>query len=111
MSINENQTREACADPMLFATDIADYLVKKDVPFREAHHIVGELTAHAIEKNTPFPEIEIAKYKEFSDQFDESVLDLFDVKSALNARSAIGAPSPKNISKQISKWENKLSSE
>ncbi|MED5471795.1 MAG: argininosuccinate lyase [Verrucomicrobiota bacterium] len=111
MCINEDQTLEACTDPMLFATDIADYLVKKDVPFREAHHIVGELTAHAIEKNTPFPEIEIDKYKEFSDQFDESVFDLFDVKSALNARSATGAPSPKNVSTQISKWENKLSSE
>jgi len=111
MSINEDHTREACADPMLFATDIADYLVKKDVPFREAHHIVGELTAHAIEKNTPFPEIEIEKYKEFSEQFDESVFDLFDIKSALNARTATGAPSPKNVSEQISKWENKLSSE
>ena len=111
MSINEDQALEACSDPMLFATDIADYLVKKGVPFREAHNIVGQLTAHAIESRTPFPKIEIQQYKEFSEHFEESVFDLFDGKSALTARTAAGAPSPKNVSKQVSKWENKLSGE
>jgi argininosuccinate lyase len=96
---------------MLFATDIADYLVKKGVPFREAHNIVGQLTAHSIESSTPFPKIEIRQYKEFSEHFEESVFDLFEIESALTARTTTGAPSPKNVSEQISKWENKLSGE
>ena len=111
MSINEEQTRESCSDPMLFATDIVDYLVKKGVPFREAHNIVGKLTAHAIESSTPFPEIEIQQYKEFSEHFEQSVFNLFEIESALTARTAAGAPSPENVSEQVSKWGNKLSAE
>lgn len=109
MKVNEEKTLEACSDPFLFATDIADYLVLKGVPFREAHEIVGKLTAHSVESGTPFQEIKMERYLEFSCHFDESVFDLFDIKSALNSREATGAPSPKNVTIQIDKWKTKLS--
>ena len=94
MSVNEAATRAACGDPFLFATDIADYLVKKGVPFRDAHEIVGQLTAHSVETGVSFPDMDLATYARFSEHFGDDVLALFDIESALVARKATGAPSP-----------------
>jgi len=109
MNVNTESTLKACSDPLLFATDIADYLVLKGVPFRDAHEIVGKLTAHSIEKQTSFQEIKLDEYKSLSNKFDETVFELFDIKSALDSRAAIGAPSPKNVANQIAQWKKKLS--
>ena len=109
MNVNTESTLKACSDPFLFATDIADYLVLKGVPFRDAHEIVGKLTAHSIEKQTSFQEIKLDEYKSLSNKFDETVFELFDIKSALDSRAAIGAPSPKNVANQIAQWKKKLS--
>ena len=84
MNVNTERTLKACSDPFLFATDIADYLVLKGVPFRDAHEIVGKLTAHSIEKQTSFQEIKLDEYKSLSNKFDETVFELFDIKSALD---------------------------
>ncbi len=108
MTVETAVTRAACSDPMLFATDIADYLVKRGVPFRDAHEIVGRLTAHATTTGTPFPEIPLATYAEFSPVFDESVLALFDIETALAARTAVGAPSPANVAAELDRWSAKL---
>ena len=109
MSVNTENTLEACSDPFLFATDIADYLVIKGVPFRDAHEIVGKLTALSIEKKISFQDIKLDEYKSLSNEFDETVFELFDIESALSSRTAIGAPSPKNVANQISQWKKKLS--
>ena len=108
MEVNKEKTSQACSDPFLFATDIADYLVLRGVPFREAHKIVGKLTAHSVSTKTPFQKIKIDKYHEFSSHFDEGVFQLFNIESALNSREATGAPSPKNMAKQIDAWKEKL---
>jgi len=108
MQVNTVTTRKACSDPMLFATDIADYLVKRGVPFRSAHEIVGKLTAHCLEQDTSFPDIKLETYQEFSGQFDESVFSLLEIDSALTARSAAGAPSPENVNTRLVYWKDKL---
>jgi len=108
MQVNEVTAREACSDAMLFATDIADYLVKKGVPFRDAHEVVGKLTAYSLEQNTAFPKIKLESYQGFSEQFDASLFDLFKIDSALAARSATGAPSPENVAARLTYWEEKL---
>ncbi|MFP6873916.1 MAG: argininosuccinate lyase [Verrucomicrobiales bacterium] len=108
MQVNEATTRKACSDPLLFATDIADYLVEKGVAFRTAHEAVGRLTAYSVEHGVPFPEIKLATYQEFSVEFEESVFSLFEIGAALAARTAIGAPSPENIAERLCYWKNKL---
>ena len=72
------------------ATDVADYLVKKGVPFREAHSIVGEVVLRAIEKNVSLAELSLEDYRSFSPEFDEDVRDI-DVRSAIASRSAVGS--------------------
>ena len=108
MRVEEDATAAAAADPFLLATDIADYLVLRGVPFRKAHEIVGKLTAHSLEKSIPFQEVELATYRRFSDAFDASVYQLFDVRAALEARKSTGSPSPANIRRQIARWKKQL---
>ncbi|MGI9242188.1 MAG: argininosuccinate lyase [Verrucomicrobiales bacterium] len=109
MGVNEETTAAATADPFLLATDIADYLVLRGVPFRQAHEIVGKLTAHSLEHAIPFQDIELATYQSFSDAFDQSVFKVFDVRAALRARKATGAPSPTQVKRQITRWKKLLS--
>jgi argininosuccinate lyase len=109
MRVNEATTAAATADPFLLATDIADYLVLRGVPFRSAHEIVGKLTAHSLESAVPFQEIELDTYQKFSEAFDQSVYQVFDVRTALKARKSTGAPSPANVRRQINRWQKQLS--
>lgn len=109
MTINEVRTATAAADPFLLATDIADYLVLKAVPFRQAHEICGQLTAFSIKEARGFPDLTLEEFRQFSDVFGEDVFELFDVRKALAARQAVGAPSPENVAGQVAKWRQQLS--
>lgn len=109
MTINEVRTATAAADPFLLATDIADYLVLKAVPFRQAHEICGQLTAFSIKEARGFPDLTLEEFRQFSDVFGEDVFELFDVRKALAARQAVGAPSPENVAAQVAKWRQQLS--
>ena len=106
--VREEQTLAATSDPFLLATDIADYLVLHKVPFRDAHEIVGKLTAFSLQEKRDFPELTLDEFRQFSDAFEEDVFKVLDVKTALRARKAIGAPSPSNVSKQITRWQKRL---
>ena len=108
--VREERTLAATSDPFLLATDLADYLVLKGVPFRDAHEIIGKLTAHSIKERRDFPDFRLDEYQEFSKAFEGDVYRVLDVKTALKARKAIGAPSPGNVSKQITKWQKKFAS-
>src|SRR5213595_806787 len=97
LRVNRERMENAARDPNLLATDLAEYLVKKGTPFREAHQIVGELVVHSITKSVPLDQIGVAKMKEFSPHFDDDVAKIFDVADSLAQRRAVGAPSPQNI--------------
>ncbi|MCG8600761.1 MAG: argininosuccinate lyase [Verrucomicrobiales bacterium] len=107
--VREEQTLAATSDPFLLATDLADYLVLKGVPFRDAHEIIGKLTAYSIKEKRDFPDFRLDEFEEFSPAFEGDVYRVLDVETALKARKAIGAPSPGNVRKQITKWQKKFS--
>ena len=106
--IREDNTAAAASDPILLATDIADYLVLKGVPFRNAHEIVGKLTAFSLTENRAFPDLKLEEYREFSDAFEEDLFDVLKIEKALESRSAVGAPSPENVRRQLARWETAL---
>ena len=108
LRVNRERMENAARDPNLLATDLAEYLVKKGTPFREAHQIVGELVVHSITKSVPLDQIGVAKMKEFSPHFDDDVAKIFDVADSLAQRRAVGAPSPQNIAAQINRWKRLL---
>jgi argininosuccinate lyase len=108
LKINRGQMRAAANDPNLLATDLAEYLVKKGMPFREAHQVVGKLAADAIKKGINLSEIKPAQLAKVSPLFDVDVAKVFDVRRSLAARKAVGAPSPENVKAQIARWRKEL---
>ena len=108
MKVKADQTGTAASDPFLLATDLADYLVLKGVPFRNAHEIIGKLTAHSLKSGVAFQDIPLRHYQKLSSAFSADVHDVLNVDTALKARKNPGAPSPANVRKQITKWQRKL---
>ena len=108
LKINRERMEAAANDPNLLATDLAEYLVKKGMPFREAHEIVGTLVATAVAQGTKLNAIALADLKKLSPQFDVDVVGVFDVRRSLVARRAIGAPSPENVKAQIKAWRERI---
>lgn len=107
-SIREDRCLAAASDPFLLATDLADYLVRAGIPFRDAHEIMGKLTAFSIREKLGFPDLSLAEFQEHSEAFGPDVFRVLDLKTALRARQAIGAPSPAQVGRQITKWQKKL---
>jgi argininosuccinate lyase len=107
LTINRERMESSANDPQLLTTDLAEYLVGKGIPFREAHAIVGKLAASGKRLNALSNE----EFRAASDAFGEDVREVFDVRKALGRRSATGSPSPENISRQIARWRELLETE
>jgi argininosuccinate lyase len=108
-SLREARALDAAGDPLLLATDLADRLVEGGVPFRKAHEIVGGLVAKAQETKTPLHLLEESIFTAASPVLSRQVVEkTFDLKSAMLARRATGAPSPANIMREIQRWQSQL---
>ncbi|MFC1692212.1 argininosuccinate lyase [Candidatus Latescibacterota bacterium] len=94
---------EASVDTLVFATDVADYLTMKGLPFRKAHEITGLLVKWCLETKTPMTEIPIGIFKEHSGLFENDVNGLFDLRLSTDRRSITGGTAGKSIVKQIDK--------
>jgi argininosuccinate lyase len=101
MKFDRERLEAAASDPTLLATDLAEYLVKKGMPFREAHEVVGRIVATS---NVPLDQIPLAKWKKASPFFAADVAKIFNVRRSIESRTATGAPSPKNVRAQIARW-------
>ena len=108
LEINRERMQAAASDPNLLATDLAEYLVKRGMPFRRAHTIIGSLVADCVIRGIALNQIPFAELKKRSSLFDVDVANIFDVRRSLSQRRAIGAPSPKNVAAQIKRWKAKL---
>jgi argininosuccinate lyase len=108
VKVHRNRMEAAAHDPNLLATDLAEYLVKKGAPFREAHELVGRLVARAAELKLALNNVSPLEMHEISPLFEQDVGSIFDARRSLQARSAIGAPSPENVKGQIERWKRDL---
>jgi argininosuccinate lyase len=104
IKVNAHRAAEAVSDPMLLATDLADYLVRAGMPFRQAHETIGKLVAHCLETGRGFPQLDLATFQSFSPLFASNVFEVLDLRRALEARQAPGAPSPANVRAQLERW-------
>jgi argininosuccinate lyase len=108
VKINRERMETAANDPELLATDLAEYLVKKGMPFREAHEAIGKLVARASEMNLAIDKVSPLQMQEISPLLAEDVTEIFNARRSLAKRSAIGAPSPENVNAQIERWRKEL---
>ncbi len=91
----------AQCDSLLLATDMADYLVRKGVPFRKAHDIVGAIVGEAVRRDIALSAFTIAELTGYSEVFDQDVYDVLDLRTSLNNRNVDGGTGPKAVKKQI----------
>ena len=106
-SFNRERMAAATEAGYLLATDLADYLVGKGVPFREAHGAVADLTRHAALTDRPYDELSLEEYRRFSSRFDEDVYSV-SVQSSLAARSVPGGTAPDQVSKALAEARRRL---
>ncbi|HUA68388.1 MAG TPA: argininosuccinate lyase [Candidatus Saccharimonadales bacterium] len=107
--VNRNACEQLVSDPSLLATDLADYLVRKGMPFRQAHHVVGAVVALAEEKGKPLNEMPLKELQSVHKIFGRDVLAVFDLQRAMAKRNIIGAPGTKEVARQLARWRKKLS--
>ena len=105
---NERFSSELKGD-FLISTDLADWLVLKGVPFREAHHIVGEIIKKLEQQGKNFNNISLKFLKKINAIFDESALRCFEISSSLKHKKTKGSPNPVFVKASIKKWLTKIS--
>lgn len=101
VKINSDRMKEAVFTNFSTATDIADYLAKKGVPFRESHEIIGTIVHHCEENNIDFFNLSLEILKSFSDRFDKDVIKALNPESSTESKESDGSSSIKEINKQI----------
>jgi argininosuccinate lyase len=97
-------------DPFLLATDVADYLVTKGMPFRQAHKVVGRIVAHCIEKRLDFQKLDVAALREFSPLFGPDVRKVFSWENAIEHRGVFGGTGLGSVKEQIAMARKMLKS-
>ncbi|MCI0745807.1 MAG: argininosuccinate lyase [Verrucomicrobia subdivision 3 bacterium] len=107
-SVNAEACRAASADPALLATDLADYLVRRGVPFRDAHHIVGAAVALGEKQRKPLNQLSVEDLKSIDNHFSGDVVEIFDLQKAMERRNLPGAPGTAEVRKQIARWQKTL---
>ncbi len=108
MTVLKDNMRRAAAKGFINATDCADYLVKKSMPFRTAYKITGGLVALCISKNTTLEELPLEDYRQQSELFDNDVYEAISLDTCVNERKSYGGPSPDSVKKQIELAEKRL---
>jgi argininosuccinate lyase len=101
LGFNVDAMRRAAEDPMLLATDVAEYLVVKGLPFREAHAVVGTAVRRCLEEGRSLADLGSDDWRGLSDFFEDDVLLLFDPDRALRRRELPGGPGPRTVGRAL----------
>ncbi len=107
---NRDACQGAARDPVLLATDLADYLVRKGLPFRQAHHAVGALVALAEQQGKPLNKLTLAELQSVERRFAADAFKVFDLEKALARRRLTGAPGTRAVKEQLARWTKILGS-
>lgn len=101
LTVNRANMRNAANGGFISATDCADYLAKKGMPFREAYGIVGKLVGHCVETGHSLETLPLEEYKKVSPIFEEDVFDALSLETCVRGRSVYGGPAPQAVQQQI----------
>jgi len=107
---NKERLQSLTEDDLLLATEIADYLVRQGVPFREAHHITGEVVQYAVEHNMTFKEIPDEELFQISPALSKIFLYTLDAQKSIELKSTAGSTSRKEVKAQLEAWNERLAS-
>lgn len=108
LEVNVESMRAAASSGYTTATDLADYLVVKQVPFRDAHEVVGRAVAYAIEQNKGLEELTLSELQGFCEKIDESVFDVLTLEGSVAARDHHGGTAPDQVVQAIQRARQRL---
>jgi argininosuccinate lyase len=103
LTVRKDRMEAAATSGFMNATDAADYLTAKGVPFRECHEIIGRLVLHCIEKNAAIEELPLAELRTFSDKFGKDIYERITPAACMNAKRSEGSTSAERVKEQIEK--------
>tara|TARA_X000001036_G_scaffold81722_1_gene73533 strand:+ start:827 stop:2227 length:1401 start_codon:yes stop_codon:yes gene_type:complete len=106
LKLNEKVAKFSAKKGYSTATDFADYLVKKEIPFRDAHEIVGKVVAHAVSKKQDLDELSIEDFKSVSSVIEEDIFDFLNIEGSVRSKKTSGGTSYEEVNKQIEKAKN-----
>lgn len=109
MEVKKDNMYEAVAKDFSNATDLADYLVNKDLPFREAHAVVGQVVLHCIQENIYLLDLSIADFRNFSKLIEEDIYDVLAPRAVVNARDVVGGTARNRVADQMTQADKRLS--
>jgi len=110
LKVKADRTGHAAGQGYTLATDVADYLVKKGLPFRRAHEVVAKLVSYAVGKGKELHQLDLGEYRQFSPLFDAGVLDV-SVVSSIKARNVVGGTAPEQVNAQLARARGLMKSE
>jgi argininosuccinate lyase len=108
LSVNKERALAAAATGYMNATELADYLVRKGMPFREAHEVVGKIVTHAIESRKELEQLSLAELQTFSTLFAEDVHIALSLEQTLKSKSQTGGTSPESVSTALARARESL---
>jgi argininosuccinate lyase len=108
VTIHKETMRRAAEDGFITATDLADYLVKKGMPFRRAHELVGHAVLRATELGCGLADMPLAEYKKLAPQINEDVYDAISVEASVGRRTSYGGTAPRNLRKRLDTLKKKM---
>lgn len=103
MNVHPQVMEKAATSGFMNATDAADYLVAKGIPFRDCHEIIGRIVLYCIEKGTAIEELTLTELKEFSPCFDDDIYEKIQIRSCINAKKSTGSTSFQSVEQMIAK--------
>ena len=109
VSVNDERAHIAASSGYMNATELADYLVRKGVPFREAHEVVGKVVMRALELNQELNQLPLAVLQQFSTQMDTDVYDALTLEATLNSKAQIGGTARATVNEALEKARKSLS--
>ena len=101
MNVKADNMYKAAQGGFINATDLADYLAKKGLPFRSAYKIVGQIVAYCIQNNKVLDTVSMEEYKQFSDVFEEDLYNEISLETCVNKRTSAGGTGPQSVENQI----------
>lgn len=105
MKVNENRMADAAKYGYMNATDAADYLVSKGIPFRDCHEIIGKMVLYSINEGKALDDLTMEEFKSFSEAFDEDIYDRIAIRACIEAKKSEGSTSSESVAAQIADFK------
>jgi argininosuccinate lyase len=107
--VNRNRFRDELDSGFVLATELADYLARKGLPFRDAHAVVGDVVRECTEKKCTLRELPLESYRRHSRLFARDLYRLLNVETSLKSKRSHGSTAPREVERALNSWEKKLS--